>query len=87
MKLEMTLGNPILIFIYGLALLLFGCAIGIHWHATPAVAVGLALLGAALMVLHEMFTAILWFWITAACVRRVQNRIRPSSGHDIRDDS
>jgi hypothetical protein len=52
MSLEMRLGKPILIFLYSLALLLFGWAIGIHWHTIPAVAVGLALSEAALMVLH-----------------------------------
>lgn len=72
---EMRLGNPFLIFLYSLALLLFGCAIGIHWHAMPAVAIALSLAGAALTVLHEMITAILWFGVTAACVRQVRNRM------------
>jgi|GEM_PF-6256964 len=68
MNLEMRLNNPILIFLYNLALLLFGYAIGIHWHAAPTVALGLAFSGVALMMLHEMLTAILWFRGTATCV-------------------
>jgi hypothetical protein len=62
MGMRVTLGNPFLIFIYSLALLLIGCAIGIHWRTSPCVAVCLALLGALLTVIHDTATGFLFFW-------------------------
>jgi uncharacterized membrane protein YhhN len=65
MKMEMQLANPLLVFIYSLSLLVLGCAVGIYWHATPSIAVGLAIAGASLMVLHDTLTSLIWFWIAA----------------------
>lgn len=65
MKMQITFGNSLLIFIYSLFLLLFGCAIGMHWHGSPATALCLTLLGAALWVSHELLTVLLWFGATA----------------------
>jgi hypothetical protein len=58
MKLQMTSGNLLLVFIHSLFMLLFGCAIGMHWRGTPATALCLTILGAAL-----------WFSVTAAWTR------------------
>ncbi|MGA7159234.1 MAG: hypothetical protein WBY53_20480 [Acidobacteriaceae bacterium] len=69
-KLEMQLANPLLIFIYSLSIFLFGCAIGIHWHSSTGTAVGLAFAGAALMVLHDTISSLIWFGIAAMWVRR-----------------
>ncbi len=66
----MNLGDPLVIFVYSVSLLLFGCAIGIHWHSSPGAAVGLAFVGAALMVLHDTLTSLIWFLIAATWVRR-----------------
>ena len=65
MQMSVTLGNPILLFLYSLAILLFGCAIGLHWEATPGVASCLAALGALLMVIHDLATGAVWFWVIA----------------------
>jgi hypothetical protein len=62
---QATLGSPILIFIYSVALLLIGCAIGMHWRAVPCTAIGLALIGGVAMVIHDTATAILWFIVMA----------------------
>jgi hypothetical protein len=81
MKMEMRLANPILIFIYSLSLLLLGSAVGIFWHAAPSVAVGLAIAGASLMILHDTLTSLIWFWIAAEWSRRTALAIqsRPAS--------
>lgn len=67
MKLYASLGNPFLIFLYSLAILLFGCAVGLHWKATPGGALCLAGLGALLMVIHDMAMGVLWFWLQQRC--------------------
>ncbi len=69
-RMEMQLANPLLIFIYSLSLLLLGCTIGIHWHTSNGLAVELAFAGAALMVLHDTLTSLIWFLIAVTWVRR-----------------
>jgi hypothetical protein len=78
MKMQVTMGHPILIFIYSSALLLFGCAVGILWAKVPSVAVKIAILGAVLMVIHDALMALLslwiaWYWIRT---RNKQNTTR-----------
>lgn len=70
MKMEATLGNPVLIFIYTFSVLLLGCAIGAHWHFSGA-ALGLVVAAAVLMAIHDLATGILWCWITAKWMRTV----------------
>lgn len=60
-KLSVSLGNPFLILIYSLGLLLLGCAIGLYWKATPGTAFCVAALGAILMVIHDMAMGVMWF--------------------------
>jgi hypothetical protein len=69
MKIEMTSGNLLLVFIHSLFMLLFGCAIGMHWHGSPTTALCLTILGAALWAFHELITVLLWFSVTAASTR------------------
>lgn len=54
MQMSVTLGNAFLIFLYSLAILLFGCAIALHCEATPGMVLCLATLGALLMVIHDL---------------------------------
>lgn len=64
-KITVTLANPVLIFLWSLAILLLGCAIGLHWKGTPGTAYWLAIVGALLMVIHDMAMGVLWFSVTA----------------------
>jgi hypothetical protein len=64
MKMHATLGNPILIMVYSMALLLIGCAIG-RWAHPPATALWLAIAGGVLMAIHDTAMGVLWFWLTA----------------------
>jgi multisubunit Na+/H+ antiporter MnhB subunit len=68
---QMTSGNLFLIFIQSVFMLLFGCTIGMHWHGSPGTAFCLTILGAALWVLHELITVLLWFGATAFWTRMV----------------
>ena len=71
MKMEMQSGNLLLVFIYSLSLLLIGCAVGMHWRGAPSVAICLSILGAALFVLHELVTVLVWFGTTAVLTRTI----------------
>lgn len=79
MRMEMRLGNPLLIFVYSLSMLLLGCVIGIHWHATPATAIRLTFAGASLMVLHDTLTSLIWFSIAVKCAQRATEATRSKS--------
>jgi hypothetical protein len=74
MKLTATLEHPLLVGAYGLALLLLGCAIGLHWQATRSKALILAGIGSALMVGHDLAMGVLWFWAAATMVAKTQQR-------------
>jgi len=71
MRMQVRFGNPILIFIYSLALLLIGCAIGSWWPKTPLVALGIALAGGVLMIIHDLLMTFLWFSATAIWIRNI----------------
>lgn len=73
-KISVTLANPFLIFLWSLAILLLGCAIGLHWKGTPGTALCVAAIGAVLMVIHDMAMGVLWFVVTAKMVGKVQRR-------------
>jgi hypothetical protein len=65
MKMEMQSGNLFLVFIHTVSMLLIGCAIGMHWRGSLSIAICLTILGAALFVLHEVVTMLLWIGATA----------------------
>lgn len=65
MKMQATLGIPFLTFVYSLSLFLVGGAIGAKCHGRPVLACSLALLGAALMVIHDISISLVWMWLGA----------------------
>jgi hypothetical protein len=74
MKMQATLGHPILIAIYSTALLSIGCGVGVHWtHALPT-ALWLCIAGGILMAAHDLATGFVWFWLTARWVRSMTQR-------------
>jgi hypothetical protein len=67
MTIRATLGHPVLIFLYSTALFFIGSSVGRHWiHAS---AFWLSITGGLLMVVHDLFTGILMFVISARWVR------------------
>jgi hypothetical protein len=64
------LGDPLLVFIWSVGLLLLGCAIGMHWHASSSTAVAIAFAGSLLVVIEQMVTVVLCCFVTAAWLRR-----------------
>jgi membrane protein YdbS with pleckstrin-like domain len=71
-----SLGNPVLIFVYSVALLLIGCAIGMHWYQSRASAIWIAAAAAALMVVHDMLTGLIF---ASLSLRRFQREQRNQS--------
>ena len=69
-KIHMQLGNPFLIAIYSLALLSIGAAIGAWWGHSPHVAIWMVVLGAGLMVAHDMLSFSIIFLVSTACALR-----------------
>lgn len=67
----MRSSNLPLVFIYSICLLFVGCAIGMHWHGSPATALCVAILGAALFVLHDLVMILMWFSATAIWTQMV----------------
>ncbi len=65
MQMQVQLVNPALIFVYSLALLLFGCAIGIHWSRNTGIAIWIAACAALLMVMDDLLEGMIWFEIAA----------------------
>jgi len=70
---RISLGNPVLIFVYSLAILLLGCAIGMHWYQSRASAIWISVAAAALMVVHDTLTGLLFASLT---FRRFQKEQR-----------
>jgi biotin transporter BioY len=64
MRMQMQLVNPVLLFIYSLVLLLFGCAVGMHWSNSPWIAVWIAVCAALVMVIHDLVAGFIWMGIT-----------------------
>lgn len=65
MGMKVTMGNPLLIFLYSFSLFIFGCAIGLHWKAHTGTALLLVAAGSVLMVIHDLGIGIMWFVISA----------------------
>ena len=69
MKMEIRFGNPVLILLYSLALLLFGCAIGLCWSAAPSTAITIAVLASVLAVVHDTMMALISLWAARVWIR------------------
>ena len=69
-EIHLQLGHPILIVIYSLALLSIGAAIGVRWGHYPHVAIWMVVLGAGLMVAHDMLSFSIIFLVSTAWALR-----------------
>lgn len=83
MELKVRFGHPILIFIHTLSVFLMGDAVGIFWRKEPVTVFSLALLSAALMVVHDTFMTLIWAWAAARWVQTAKEQSK-SKSQDIR---
>jgi thiamine pyrophosphate-dependent acetolactate synthase large subunit-like protein len=81
---RMRLGNPFLIGVWSLAMLAFGAAIGARWGHTVRDVICMVVIGALLMVIHDLVTGVLIFGTSMAWARRViRNRSEVAVGIDV----
>jgi fatty acid desaturase len=81
---RMQLGNPFLIGVWSLALLTFGAAIGARWGHTMHNVICMIVIGALLMVIHDLVTGVVIFGMSMAWARRViRNRSEVAVGIDV----
>lgn len=64
-RLRFQVGNPLLIFIWSLSMLLIGGTIGAHWHSSRTVAFFIAVSGAVLAAIHDLCQAFFVCALTA----------------------
>lgn len=74
MNMKVRLGSLVLILIYSLALLLIGDSIGMRWRNDPLSTPLFALLGAALMVIHDTCNALICLWPAARWTEALKNK-------------
>ena len=72
-EMKVQLGHPLLIFIHSLALLLIGCAIGMHWHRSHSIAIWIAFSGAVLIVINEMISGFIWVILITTWIHKCQH--------------
>jgi hypothetical protein len=71
MKMQATLGHPILITLYSAALLLIGCGVGVRFYHSLPTALWICGAGSILVAVHDLATGFVWFWLTGKWVRSV----------------
>lgn len=79
MRMQMQLANPALIFINSLVLLLFGCAIGMHWSKSP----GIAVCAALVMVIHDLIAGFIWMGITVKWTQAVRKKAEQRGAKEV----
>ncbi len=64
-KLNVRLGNPLVMFYWASAMFLSGIFVGIHWHPSHALTLAVALAAGAFTMLHELVCCFVWCSISA----------------------
>lgn len=73
MRMTIRVGKPVLSFIYCCSLLLFGCFAGMRCAKSLPAAVGIAILGATLLVIHDLLVGLFSLWAARVWIR-TQNK-------------
>jgi hypothetical protein len=69
-KLNVRLGNPMVMFFWSFAMLLVGIAIGGYWHPSRMRAVTIAVGAGAFTMLHELVCCFVWCSLSAWWIGR-----------------
>lgn len=73
------LGYPIIIFFWGVWMVLLGLLLGVYLHPSRRAAVGISIACAAMIVIHELVDGFIWCTLTAWWIGRCQSRPKSSS--------
>lgn len=66
------LGHPVLIFFWSFWMVLLGVALGEHLHPSHGAAVGISIVCATMIVIHELIDGFIWCSVTALLIGRHQ---------------
>lgn len=66
------LGHPVLIFFWSVWMVLLGVVLGAYLHPSHGVAVGISIVCAAMIVIHELIDGFVWCALTAWWIGRCQ---------------
>ena len=69
-KLNVRLGNPVVMFFWSAAMLLTGIVIGAYWHPSRALVVATGVAAGVFMVLHELLCCFVWRSLSAWWIGR-----------------
>ncbi len=69
-KLNVRLGNPVVMFFWSSAMFLIGIIAGVHWHPSPTHSIAIALAAGAFTMLHELVCCFVWCSISAWWIGR-----------------
>lgn len=75
-KLNVRLGNPVVMFFWASAMFLIGIVVGIHWHPSHALTAAVALAAGALTMLHELVCCFVWCSLTAWWIGKRSEALR-----------
>jgi hypothetical protein len=69
-KLNVRLGNPVVMFFWSFAMLLTGIVIGAHWQPSRVLTAAIALAAGAFTMLHELVCCFVWGSLSAWWIGR-----------------
>ena len=75
-KLNVRLGNPVVMFFWASAMFLTGIVVGAHWHPSHALTAGIALAAGAFTMLHELVCCFVWCSISAWWIGRRMGELK-----------
>jgi hypothetical protein len=68
------LGHPVFIFFWSVWMVVLGVVLGVHLHPSRAAGLGISILCATLIVVHELIDGFIWSTLTAWWIGRCQGR-------------
>jgi hypothetical protein len=78
-KLNVRLGNPLVMFFWSFAMLLVGIVIGEYWHPSRMRSVAIAAAAGAFTMIHELACCFVWCSLSAWLIGRRTEQLK--GGH------
>ncbi|MGO9435938.1 MAG: hypothetical protein ACLP00_16810 [Terracidiphilus sp.] len=75
-KLNVRLGNPVVMFFWSSAMFLAGVTVGVYWHPSRAHSVAIACAAGVFTMLHELVCCFVWCSISAWWIGRRTSELK-----------
>lgn len=75
-KLNVRLGNPVVMFFWASAMFLAGVVVGAHWHPSPRMAVAATVAAGVFTMLHELLCCFVWCSLSAWWIGRRMGELK-----------